>query len=449
MHSTAWQQLQERVANRKILIFGLGLQGGGVGVANTLVRAGAQVRTTDAKSEQELQHSLQQLDPSVQGTYGHHDPADLEWADLIIKNPAVPYDIPLLASAIAAGKTITTETALALDIVRDRTIGITGTRGKTTTTALIHHLLQQDGKDVILCGNIPEQPTLAALEQASNETWFVVEISSFQIEGMLFTKTSPHYAVVTNVFPDHLNRYATLETYARMKAALFAFQKPDDKAFWGTQHDWAGLFASSIQPGVEQHPVSLEMIQTARELETKLPGEHNRQNIALATEVARAFGVSEESIRRGVASFRGVPYRLEEVAQKNGITYVNDTTSTTPIALEKALEAQTQKFVLLCGGTSKKLPFSPTLLEKMRTLPSAIVFLNGSGTQELLSQAGEITVPHTVVSSLAEAVLQAETFCHEEQAPILLFSPGFSSFELFTNEFDRGDQFTALARTTV
>lgn len=442
-------QLQKRVANQNVLIFGLGLQGGGVKAANTLIEAGANVRATDNKSAQELEKSLAQLDSRISGVYGSHNEEDILWADIIIKNPAVPYEHRLLQQALQLGKVVTTETALAIEIIRDRTIGITGTRGKTTTTTLIYTLLKEAGKPVVLCGNIPEQPTLAALRDAHDDTWFVVEISSFHIEGMIATKTSPHIAVVTNVFPDHLNRYENLEAYAKVKASLFAYQKPGDKAFWGTQHDWTELFESQIQPGVEQHPVSPSLVEAARAFGSPLPGEHNLQNVALAAEVAKVAAVSPAQIKTCIQNFTGVPYRLEPVATRNGITYINDTTSTTPIALQKALEAQVEPFVLICGGTTKHLPFSTELLEKMNTIPHAIVFLQGSGTTELFEQLAPVSVPHSFASSLDQAVEQAEAFCHDSASSRIVFSPGFSSFELFKNEFDRGDQFTQLARRAV
>lgn len=445
--SAAWQALQNLVQNKNVLVFGLGLQGGGVGVANTLVQAGAIVRATDSKTAEELAASIAQLDSSIQGTYGQHTDADIAWADIILKNPAVPYTQPLITAATSQGKTVTTEAALTLQCARDRTIGITGTRGKTTTTTLIHHILHTNNFPVALCGNIPEKPTLAALATASDDTFFVMEISSFQVESFVLLKLSPRYAIVTNVFPDHLNRYASLEEYARTKAQLFAFQQPGDQAFWGTQHEWTQLLENTVGSGVGKHPISPEQITRAKQYRTTLPGQHNLENIALAAEVARSLGIGESGIASAVASFTGVPYRLQKVGEKGGLTFINDTTATTPVALERALAAQTQPYILLCGGTTKNLPFPPALLNALRTQPRGIVWLKGSGTTELQHALAPLALPQTEAGTLAEAFAQSVSLAKQTSAPCILFSPGFTSFELFKNEFDRGDQFNTLVTT--
>lgn len=444
LHSSVAEHLRQQVADKHVLVFGLGIQGGGEQTANVLASLGAHVRVTDQKTAEQLQSAVSQLDPDVETALGGHSSSDIAWADWIIKNPAVPFDHPLMMEAEQQGKVITTETALALSLVRDRVIGITGTRGKTTTTHLVYHLLKTAGLPAVLCGNIPHKPTLSQVLQADAESWFVTEISSFHIEALDRLHLSPKYAVVTNVFPDHLNRYASLEAYARTKAALFVWQQPGDEAFWGTHHDWTQLLAESVQTGVTGHEVTSDWIQEVRTaFPSSLPGEHNVQNIALAVLVAKTFGVTDAVLQQGIASFTGVPYRLQPVGNWKGITFLNDTTSTTPIALEKALEATSQPFILLAGGASKKLPIEPYLLELLRARPVATVWLKGSGTEEILAALGDSksVVRHETLES---ALQQAVNLAQQHEAKTIVFSPGFTSFEMFANEFDRGDVFNAL-----
>jgi UDP-N-acetylmuramoylalanine--D-glutamate ligase len=436
--------LQNFVSGKSIVIFGLGLQGGGVGVANTLKRAGAHVHVLDNKLEEALAPSLRNLEDGI--TYQCGENLKLpENTFLIVKNPAVPYEHPMILEAESKGIAITTEAALALHCIRDNSIGITGTRGKTTTTTLTHALLRNAGLDAILCGNIPNKPLLSAVEEGREGSTFVIELSSFQLEGSIRDQVSPHIAVVTNVYPDHLNRYKDVEEYARVKAGIFLWQKPGDHAVLADWHDWTQTLADSIQPEVKVHLLTRADQEQAAQLPTKLPGEHNSENIAFALKVAEILELPRQAVEKTIAEFSGVPFRLEIVAEQNGLRYINDTTSTTPIALQKALEAQTAPYVLILGGTTKHLPLEAPLLELLTTAPKGVVALNGSGTTELLEALGQ---PETwvVAETLAQAVKEAESLARATESQTILFSPGFSSFELFDNEFDRGRQFNELVQ---
>lgn len=440
---SAWNQLRQEMNQKRVLVFGLGLQGGGAETANTLHRAGAVVRVTDQKSEAELEDSIRRLAFAIEGSFGTHAEADVDWAQIIVKNPAVPYSHPLIQKAIRAGKPVVSETALALQFARDQAIGITGTRGKTTTTHLIHALIQASGKKAHLCGNIPQKPALAVLEHLHDSDWLVIEISSFHLESCNQIGISPKYAVITNVYPDHLNRYESEEEYAKTKAFLFRWQQPGDHAFYGTHHAWAETLAMAIQRGVSKHLLSTHDFAAVRQkIQTKLPGEHNQENIAFALAVANVFDIPHALQQETIAQFAGVAYRLETVAVKNGITFINDTTSTTPTALEKALDALDGPFVLIAGGTTKHLPFSNSLIKKLNDRPVFTVWLSGSGTTEIFSQLD--SEKNEQATNLNDAVALAYTLATTQRIPTLVFSPGFSSFELFKNEFDRGDQFNRI-----
>ncbi len=445
-----WQQFSQDYKNKKVLIFGLGLQGGGVEVANTFALAGAQVRVSDQKSASDLQSSLDALQPGIEVAVGGHQETDIDWADCIIKNPAVAYNHPHIARALSQHKPVLGEMALALTYVRDHSIAITGTRGKTTTTSLIAHLLSAAGIPVILAGNIPGKPLLAQLRDAQDDTWFVIEIPSFQIESFPYTKQSAHIAVITTLYPDHLNRYATWDSYVQSKTDLFTYQKAGDIAVYQADKPWSDIVAAAIQPQVESLPVgSANVENTKNHFRTSLQGQHNLENIAVAVAVAKIFAIEQSILTLAVEHFSGVAFRQENLGTVNGITFINDTTSTTPVALEIALDTFKNKhFILITGGATKNLPLSKELLQKLAQTPQATFVLAGSGAKELNTamEKENIRWEHQLCQSLPEAFQAAVSAAEQRQADTVLFSPGFASFEMFNNEFERGEAFNALIK---
>jgi len=446
-----WQQFSQDYRDKKVLVFGLGLQGGGVAVANTFARAGAQVRVSDQKTVAELQTSLSQLESSIEIAVGGHQESDIDWADCIIKNPGVPEEHPHIIKALTAHKPVLGEMALALTYIRDRSIAITGTRGKTTTTTLIAHLLTAAGLPIILAGNIPGKPLLAQLETAPDDAWFVIETSSFQIESLRITHISAHIAVITTLYPDHLNRYSTWENYARAKTDLFTYQKAGDISVFQADRDWSPTITQALRQDVTALPVTKQDVTKMKNrFQTPLQGEHNWENIAIAVKVAEVFAIAEPILQQAIQNFSGVSYRQENRGTIQGLTFINDTTSTTPTALEVALDTfKNEKFVLIAGGATKKLPLSETFLQKLTQTPLHTVLLTGSGAQELeqATQQLGLSWEHQTVDSLNKAFQMAIQTAKQLGATTILLSPGFASFEMFTNEFDRGDQFNALVET--
>lgn len=439
------QKLHQELNHKKVLLLGLGRQGGAK-VANRLAQLGAHVRVSDLQSPEALAESVAELLPQIELHLGSHDPADVTWADLVVKNPAVPYSHPLIEAAEQNNIPITSETALAFKFVRDRVIGITGTRGKTTTTNLIWHILTQAGRAVRIGGNIPQQPTLETVLEANDEDWFVLELSSFQLETLDREKLSPRIAVLTSLSPDHLNRYGSMENYVDTKGHIFRWQQPGDAAFWIEQPEWQERLLTAVPGDVSQHVLKAQDIQIqVAATPTPLLGEHNQANVALAATVARFLQVEETVLDRAVGSFFGVPYRQQLIATNDGLRWINDTTATTPTALLTALRTyQGQPVVLITGGTTKQLPFPSELLEILAKMSESIVWLDGSGTQELLAKLNQKDAKkcHT----LSQAVEHAREIAQSQKTSTILFSPGFSSFEMFKNEFDRGDQFNALVQ---
>jgi UDP-N-acetylmuramoylalanine--D-glutamate ligase len=446
---------------KHVLVMGLGLQGSGVAAARYAVQQGAIVRVTDMKSPEVLAASIHALGGlSIDFVLGQHREEDFIWADMVIRNPGVPRNSPYLLLAQEHGARIEMEIALFFLACPGRIIGITGTRGKTTTTALLYEILRTHGSPVVLGGNVAGVETLSLLPQICKETLVVLELSSWQLEGLAPHTISPAVAVMTNVYPDHLNTYSSMEEYAETKANIFRYQSPNGLAIFNYDNPWTCRFGkeapgktwfTSIELGGsferevtfrDGRPTQVEPFIFA---ETPLAGKHNLENILLATTTARLLAVPDEVIAATVRGFHGVAHRLEEVCMWHGVRFINDSTSTTPVAGRAGLEAFDAPIVLVAGGNTKHLPLEnwpETIVRRCRD----VLLLAGSGTDELLPILGEEVLRQGVhdpvrgvFDNLKEALDTAVALT--QPGDVLLFSPGFTSFGMFLNEFDRGNQF--------
>lgn len=432
---TPFEQFAADFRNKRVLIFGLGVQGRGVGDAKLFAEVGAQVTVTDIKNHEELQPSLKKLQ-EYEITYllGGHTEVNLYDFDVVIRNASVSWVHPLLIQARDMEIPIETDETLFVDYAKpQKCVGITGTRGKSTTTHLIYHLLSNHFSKVIEAGNISPTPSLELLRNFDPEAWYVFEFSSWQLQPMHYNEWSPKYAVLTNIYPDHLLD-RTYEEYQHDKAAIFLYQQPEDYVFFNRDNPESKKLAQNA-PG----QVCWFSSEDTQELPIpkSLVGTHNRENIAAAVSLARILGV--DTIEAHLATFRSLPFRLEEITNIDGSPIINDTTSTTPIAATKALAAYPNSVVIL-GGTTKKLPVEE-LIKTANDLADKIILLSGSGTDEIKSKLLADKVVGEF-SSLKSAFEQALKVKKPNQA--ILFTPGFTSFGLFTNEFDRGEQFNQI-----
>ncbi len=444
---------------KRVLVMGLGLQGSGMAAARYAAQQGAIVRVTDKKSPEILAPSVQALAGlPITFVLGEHRDEDFLWAEIVIRNPGVPQLSPYLRLAREHGARIEMEIALFFLACHGRIIGITGTRGKTTTTALIYEILRASGIPTILGGNVAGVETLSLLPDITPQTLVVLELSSWQLEGLAPHALSPSVAAMTNVYPDHLDTYSDMEEYVEAKANIFRHQHATDLAVFNYDNPWTRRFGEEA-PG-ETWFTSLERggsfrrgtthISPFRFTDTTLAGKHNLENILLATTMAQLLGVSDEVITATARRFRGVAYRLEEVAVVNGVRYINDTTSTTPIAGRAALRAFDSPIVLVAGGNTKRLPLEDwpaTIVQRCRD----VVLLQGTGTDELLpaireevTKQGARGPVRGIFNNFTAAMDAAVSLTGP--GDVLLFSPGFTSFGMFLNEFDRGDQFVAYVR---
>lgn len=413
----------DEIKAKKVLVFGLGRQGGGTGDALWLEKHGAIVRLSDKDTSLVTEGQTQE---------------QINWAQIIIKNPGVPDDHDLIKYARSLGKPIYTSIALFVKHCGLKTIGVTGTRGKSTTVALITSLLEAAYPNkVISGGNIAGTSCLALFDQLDGKHYAVLELSSFQLHNFHDLKVSPSIAVLTNLYPDHLNRYRDMSAYQHDKEAICAYQQKADVTLYN--RDNPGAFAISKSSTGQPCWYSSEFVAN---WETSLPGQHNRENLAAMLGVAQILGIPEDLCKRVAKDFKGIPSRQEVRAVIGGVTYINDTTSTTPVAAIKALQAAVSPTIWITGGDTKNLPHTELIEEiKQNSRLKNIVILGSQNIPDYVAALKQVAGNKILgtATSMMEAVDLARSAAVSSDT--ILLSPGFASFDLFKNEFDRGDQF--------
>lgn len=454
--------------DKRVLVMGLGLHGGGLGVTRWLVNRGARVTVTDLKKETELNPTLEQLrGAKVEFVLGEHRDRDFENADLVIRNPGVPRESRYLQIARERNIPIRMELGLFTELLprgMDQVIGITGTKGKTTTTVMSGAILKRANPKTVVAGNL-RVSALELLDHIDADTPVVLEMSSFQLEEFEELKRSPHIAALTNVYPDHLNRYRDMDDYAWAKAQIFIHQTPRDvlvlnfdngictrlrpkaiaRVVWFSRTR-AIKEGARVEHGwlIWKEAGSQEKIMPVAEL---IAGQHNIENGLAAIAITRAWGVPSDVIGEALREFRGVPHRLEAVRELDGVQYINDTTATAPNATIAALQTLTPRggtIYLIAGGYDKGLPYGE-LAKKITETQTRVILLDGNATEKIeraLAQENAKTQIAAHVRTLAEAVEAGKKLART--GDIVLLSPGAASFGMFANEFERGDQFRAI-----
>ncbi|MDQ6694622.1 MAG: UDP-N-acetylmuramoyl-L-alanine--D-glutamate ligase [Chloroflexota bacterium] len=453
---------------KHILVMGLGVHGGGLGVARYMARNGAHVRVTDLRAADKMQSSIDALAAeglSLEYTLGEHREADFRWADVVVKNPAVSYNSTWLQLSRSLGKDIEMEISIFLKLCPAPAIGITGTKGKSTTSTWTWEMLRHWRLDAVLAGNL-RVSAVEALPAITPDTPVVLELSSFQLEGLEEPAVSPHLAAVTNLTPDHLDRYGTMEEYGAAKKLIFLNQQKskgdyavfnaDDPevSLWAEEAPagvaWFGVGAhSSRAPGVFVHDAAFywyklgeQPVRIAGTDTVKVPGSHNLVNAACAATLALLAGASMQAVQLGLASFGGVADRLEYLTTLKGVRFYNDTTSTTPASTAAALQALEGPVVLLAGGADKGLDFSGLApLVAARTYRVALI--DGTATDLMERQFREAGVTLLGRYTDFEQAIRAAWQAAPSGGSVLL-SPATASFGMFRNEFDRGERFRAI-----
>lgn len=440
-------------------VMGLGLHGGGLAAAQFLTRHGARVTVTDLRPRAALQASLAQLDGSVRVVLGGHEAADFTHADLVIKNPAVAADSPFLQAARRAGVPVETDISLFRRLHPAIPLAaVTGSKGKSTTAAALHHGLRQWHPEARLGGNITTSP-LAFPAPLAGDAPVVLELSSWQLGDLPNpTLLRPRVAVLTNLLPDHQDRYPSLRAYARDKLRLFAGQRSADYAILGpgtarwleqppAARQWH-VAEEALPPGhsgavVAEDCAWLRMGAGERRplvAERRLRGRHNLLNLAAAALGVAAFVGLDETARiaRALAAFGGLEHRLETVARWRGIHFVNDSAATMPHATAAALRTLPQPVTLIAGGNDKQLDFG--VLAGALAPVTAAVLLAGTATAKLGAALAEGGVAAQGPFPRLDAALRAALDATPAGGTVL-FSPAATSFGMFAHEFDRGRAF--------
>ena len=444
--------------NKTVTVMGLGGFGGGIGVVRFLAEQGAKIVVTDLRSAKELSSSLAQIDSSWPVTFhleGHRD-LDFQNIDLVVASPAVPKNSPYLQIAQQAGIPLTCEMNLFWERNRGRVVGITGSNGKSTTTAMIHAIFEaaknlddqatQRGR-CWLGGNIGVS-LLPVVQQIQPEDWVILELSSFQLEDLEPLHPKPEISVVTNFSPNHLDRHGTVEAYRHAKQNLLRWQTSDCFAVLNSHSEVASwpTDAKRVLFGANDNQVESQSLKTW----LRLPGTHNVENAQAAVAIAMAAGISSEAIENGIRSFKGLPHRLEFVAELSGRRCFNDSKSTTPEATVLAVQAFDEPIVLLAGGYDKQIDLSAIAVAAVRRC-RAVALLGQTGPQlaaliEAAACEANLAGPLCrCFESLESAV--AWSLQVSESGDVVLLSPGCASYDLFQNYVERGEAFAKLTKS--
>lgn len=456
----------------RVTVMGLGLHGGGVASARFFAKAGAEVTVTDLRGSATLEPAIRQLDGlPVRYVLGAHRESDFSDADIVIKNPAVRADSPYLRLA----RRVETDISIFLMYSRSPLIAVTGSKGKSSVASAIWYVITTNGRKAFLGGNITVSP-LDFLDETGPDVSVVLELSSWQLGDLHGRGTlKPAVAVLTAIYPDHLNYYGTMDAYVADKRVIYENQ---DERCWTVccaDQDWGRSFASETGGNALWYSErNLESVAGQNAwggwLETDAPGEepcgygkfdpvapkellvpahvavqgiHQKKNLLAAAVALRAFGISSEEICADMESFPGVPHRLERVDQIRGVTWFNDSAATIPDAAIAAIRSFKAPVVLIAGGSDKLSDFSEFAAASKGL--KALILLAGSGTERILLLVEAQNIAHFgPFGSMREAVDVAADIA--APGDIVLLSPGCASFGMFLHEFERGDVFKAEVR---
>jgi UDP-N-acetylmuramoylalanine--D-glutamate ligase len=459
---------------KKITVMGLGILGRGLGYTKFLAQCGADLIVTDLKPSTMLRSSLHKLwtFKNIKFVLGEHRLEDFSGRDMIIKNPGVPLDSIYIKEAKKNNIPVEMDVSLFAKLAPEILIvGVTGTRGKSMTTALIYEILKANAKflkypstalgtkkpAVFLGGNVRGVATLPLLKKVKSGDVLVCELDSWQLQGFDEAKLSPHISVFTSFMSDHMNYYGStsspqvgstilttnqaMKRYFDDKANIFRYQKENDILI--------------IRPDVEKLiPKNIEsklIIANAKDVKKYkfiVPGEHQRENLACAVEVAKQFNIPESKIIQTVKNFKGLEGRLQYMKMVKGVKIYNDNNATTPEATIAGIEALRQDFkgkniVLICGGADKNLPLD-NFIKIVNKYCKVVVLIPGTGTEKLKAISYKLQTTMIETKSLNNAIKIA--LKNSQKNDIILFSPAFASFGMFNNEYERNDLFVKIVK---
>ncbi|MGD0463498.1 MAG: UDP-N-acetylmuramoyl-L-alanine--D-glutamate ligase [Tepidisphaeraceae bacterium] len=429
----------ESLSGKRVTVAGLGRFGGGIAVTRWLCSQGASVLVTDLDSAENLADSLRQLEGlAIEFRLGEHREDDFTSADLVVASPAIPPQNPFVQAASAAGKTVTTEIRLFIERCRGKIIGVTGTKGKSTTTAMLGKILAATGKTWV-GGNIGKS-LLADLDKIAETDRVVLELSSYMLEHLRDLSWSPHVAVVTMISQDHLPWHGSLEAYLDAKRNIVRFQQSGDFAVLNEEDAGAAGFAR-----LTAGKIILYGTKNRGRFKLLVPGAHNQLNAQGAFTAASIFGADFAQAQQALADFTGLPHRLQLVHESAGVRYFNDSIATIPeAAIAALLSFPSRKVIQIVGGYGKDLAIQAmcaALLERAKAV-LCIGATGGKIADELEQSVSPIAAATYRCGDLATAVGIAKHIA--ASGDIVLLSPGFKSYDQFVNFEQRGDEFVRL-----
>jgi len=435
--------------DKKVTVMRIGLLGRGIGDAAFLASAGAEVHVVDDATKEDMQPAVNALSeyPNIKFTFGPYQNEHFTECDYVLVGAGAPLDLACLEAARTAGVPLKQSAAWFAELSKIPVIGVTGTRGKSTVTHMIHHVLSEvTGDSILLGGNVRGLSNLQLLNDVKEDSLCVMELDSWQLQGWGWSEMSPQIAVFTNFMEDHLNYYQHegmtkedgMKSYFADKANIFKYQ--EDSGVLVTVPEILEWAKSVKDLSLGQEVVLVDSSALPEDTLLSMPGEHNRLNASLAYQALKAVSLTDEEIFAGLTSFKGVSGRLEYLGLIDGVQVYNDNNATTPMATVKGLEAVADKInpnvILIAGGAYKKVDPVP-LIEAIPKYCKQVIFLPGTGTDMIKTNlAGE------EVTSMKQAVDLAIN--SSAIGDVILLSPGFASFGLFKNEYERNDQFVRL-----
>lgn len=425
--------------NKRVTVAGLGNFGGGSSVARWLVSRGARVLVTDRDPEQKLERSLNDLKGlPIEYRLGGHADDDFRNADLVVASPAIAPNNAFLQAARHAGIPVTTEIRLFVERCPARILGVTGTKGKSTTTAMLGHILKP-AFPTWVGGNIGGS-LLEKLPEIRPDHLVVLELSSYMLEYLGEARWSPHVALVTMVAPDHLDRHGTMDAYIAAKTNIVRFQRPDDFAVLNDAYD-CSPFAR-----VATGKIVCYGGPASRPFDIPVPGKHNQNNAQGAFAAAACLGITWEQAQAALRTFDSLPHRLQLVHEHAGVRYYNDSIATIPDAAVAALDSFPPRTVIqIVGGSDKKLDMSSMCAALAGRAKAALcIGAVGARLAEMIrAHDGDVVVVDEC-HDLPAAMRRAREIAR--RGDVILLSPGCASYGEFTNFEHRGDAFARLAR---
>ena len=444
---------------KKVLVFGSGKSG--IGASDLLAKVGAFPVIYDGNAETDKDAVVHKTDGTYQVTvYAGELPKEVQDSlDLVVLSPGVPTDLPLVKSFYEQGLPVWGEVELAYRVGDGEVLAITGTNGKTTTTALLGKIMQDARESVFVVGNIGTPYTSKALEMKPNSVT-VAEISSFQLETI--DEFAPKVSAILNITEDHLNRHHTMEEYIRVKELITENQGTEDVCVLNYEDEVLREFGKHLTPRVVYFSSGRKLdegiyldgnkiilkdgekeIEVVKTEDLKLLGKHNFENVMAAVAMAYYDGVSMDSIRKSICEFTAVAHRIEYVTEKNGVVYYNDSKGTNPDAAIKGIQAMNRPTLLIGGGYDKQSGYD----EWIEAFDGKVRYLVLIGqTKEKIKEAAEKHGFHDII--LCEDLKEAVKVCEEKARPgdAVLLSPACASWGQFDNYEQRGDMFKEYVR---